>query len=232
MSFANQALSAEYVVANATSLERKVYPVPRGDRQGDRAAEARDDGRRHRRADRGAGEVPRFLGRRHVAPIRPRMKAVILAAGYATRLYPLTLDRPKALLPVAGRPMVEHLLLRLEGVEGLDAIHLVTNSKFAGAFRDWAARVGRPGGADRRRRHRRRGVEARRDRRPRPDDPRGGDRRRPDRARRRQPLQREPGAVRGVRAGEGARRRSASTTSATSRRSAATTRSSSTRTTG
>jgi glucose-1-phosphate thymidylyltransferase len=66
------------------------------------------------------------------------MKAVILAAGYATRLYPLTLDRPKALLPVAGRPMVEHLLLQLEGVEGLDAIHLVTNSKFAGAFREWA----------------------------------------------------------------------------------------------
>ena len=67
------------------------------------------------------------------------MKAVILAAGYATRLYPLTLNRPKALLDVAGRPMVEHLLLRLEGVEGLDAIHLVTNSKFAGAFREWAA---------------------------------------------------------------------------------------------
>jgi glucose-1-phosphate thymidylyltransferase len=34
------------------------------------------------------------------------VKAVILAAGYATRLYPLTLDRPKALLPVGGRPMV------------------------------------------------------------------------------------------------------------------------------
>ena len=67
------------------------------------------------------------------------MKAVILAAGYATRLYPLTLDRPKALLDVAGRPMVEHLLQQLQGVDGLDAIYLVTNSKFAGAFRDWAA---------------------------------------------------------------------------------------------
>lgn len=67
------------------------------------------------------------------------MKAVILAAGYATRLYPLTLDRPKALLPVGGRPMVEHLLLQLADVEGLDAIYLVTNSKFAGAFREWAA---------------------------------------------------------------------------------------------
>lgn len=67
------------------------------------------------------------------------MKAVILAAGYATRLYPLTLDRPKALLPVGGRPMVEHLLLRLADVEGLDAIYLVTNAKFAGAFREWAS---------------------------------------------------------------------------------------------
>jgi len=66
------------------------------------------------------------------------MKAVILAAGYATRLYPLTVDRPKALLDVGGRPMVEHLLQRLEGVAGLDGIYLVTNSKFADTFRDWA----------------------------------------------------------------------------------------------
>jgi glucose-1-phosphate thymidylyltransferase len=67
------------------------------------------------------------------------MKAVILAAGYATRLYPLTLERPKALLPVGGRPIVEHVLEALAGVEGIDEIHLVTNSKFADAFEDWAA---------------------------------------------------------------------------------------------
>jgi glucose-1-phosphate thymidylyltransferase len=73
------------------------------------------------------------------------VKAVILAAGYATRLYPLTLDRPKALLPVGGRPMVEHLLERLAEVEGLDAIHLVTNAKFAGAFRAWEASRDRSG---------------------------------------------------------------------------------------
>lgn len=65
------------------------------------------------------------------------MKAVILAAGYATRLYPLTLDRPKALLPVGGRPMVDHLLDRLADVE-LERVFLVTNSKFADAFREWA----------------------------------------------------------------------------------------------
>ena len=62
----------------------------------------------------------------------------MLAAGYATRLYPLTLDRPKALLPVGGKPMLEHLLERLESVPGLDEIHVVTNSKFAEAFRNWA----------------------------------------------------------------------------------------------
>jgi glucose-1-phosphate thymidylyltransferase len=67
------------------------------------------------------------------------VKAVILAAGYATRLYPLTFDRPKALLPVGGRPMLEHLLERLEGTEGLEEIYLVTNARFAAAFGEWAA---------------------------------------------------------------------------------------------
>jgi len=67
------------------------------------------------------------------------VKAVILAAGYATRLYPLTLDRPKALLPVGGKPMLDRLMEQLERVEGLDEVHVVTNSKFADAFREWAA---------------------------------------------------------------------------------------------
>jgi glucose-1-phosphate thymidylyltransferase len=66
------------------------------------------------------------------------VKAVVLAAGYATRLYPLTLDRPKALLPVGGKPMLERLLERLDEVEGLDGTYVVTNAKFAGAFREWA----------------------------------------------------------------------------------------------
>jgi len=67
------------------------------------------------------------------------VKAVILAAGYATRLYPLTLDRPKALLPVGGKPMLDRLTEQLEHVEGLDEVYVVTNSKFADAFRKWAA---------------------------------------------------------------------------------------------
>lgn len=66
------------------------------------------------------------------------MKAVILAAGYATRLYPLTLDRPKHLLEMGGRAILEHLLERLPLAE-LDAIYVVTNAKFAPRFREWAS---------------------------------------------------------------------------------------------
>jgi glucose-1-phosphate thymidylyltransferase len=67
------------------------------------------------------------------------VKALVLAAGYATRLYPLTRERPKHLLPVAGRPMLEHVLECLGAIEELDGLYLVTNSKFAGQFADWAA---------------------------------------------------------------------------------------------
>ena len=67
------------------------------------------------------------------------MNALILAAGYATRLYPLTLETPKHLLAVGGRPMVDWVLDRLEPLDGLDAVYLVTNGKFAPAFEQWAA---------------------------------------------------------------------------------------------
>jgi glucose-1-phosphate thymidylyltransferase len=65
------------------------------------------------------------------------VKALILAAGYATRLYPLTLTVAKPLLPVGGRPMIDHILERICEADSLD-VHVVTNSKFAGAFREWA----------------------------------------------------------------------------------------------
>lgn len=67
------------------------------------------------------------------------MKLVILAAGYATRLYPLTLDRPKPLLEVGGRPILEHLLERLAAIEEIDGTYVVTNSKFAEHFRRWSS---------------------------------------------------------------------------------------------
>ena len=66
------------------------------------------------------------------------MRALILAAGYATRLYPLTKDRPKPLLELGGRPMVDWILDRINEVDEVDEVHLVTNAKFAPAFRAWA----------------------------------------------------------------------------------------------
>ena len=67
------------------------------------------------------------------------MKALILAAGYATRLRPLTDTIPKQLLPVGGRPMVD---LILEKIRETDAgeVHLVTNARFAPDFERWAER--------------------------------------------------------------------------------------------
>ncbi len=65
------------------------------------------------------------------------MKLLVLAAGYATRLYPLTRDRPKALLPVGGKPMADRVLDALAPV-GFDGRYVVTNAKFAPHFREWA----------------------------------------------------------------------------------------------
>jgi glucose-1-phosphate thymidylyltransferase len=66
------------------------------------------------------------------------VKAVVVAAGYATRLYPLTRTIAKPLLPLAERPMVDYLVDRLEEVTELDAVHVVTNAKFAADFGRWA----------------------------------------------------------------------------------------------
>jgi glucose-1-phosphate thymidylyltransferase len=66
------------------------------------------------------------------------MKVIILAAGYATRLYPLTLTQPKPLLPVAGKPMIDYVLDNLAPIPGIDRVIIVTNAKFAGQFQKWA----------------------------------------------------------------------------------------------
>jgi glucose-1-phosphate thymidylyltransferase len=66
------------------------------------------------------------------------MNVLILAAGYATRLYPLTLDKAKPLLEVAGKPMIEWVLDHLAGVPDLETVYVVTNSKFVKQFQTWA----------------------------------------------------------------------------------------------
>ena len=67
------------------------------------------------------------------------MKALILAAGYATRLYPLTRDRAKPLLPVGGRPIIDYIVDSLESVAEIDRVYVVTNEKFTPSFRRWAS---------------------------------------------------------------------------------------------
>lgn len=66
------------------------------------------------------------------------MNVLILAAGYATRLYPLTLTKAKPLLEVAGKPMLEWVIDNLTPIEGIEKIYVVTNSKFAADFQAWA----------------------------------------------------------------------------------------------
>ncbi|MBA2623301.1 MAG: nucleotidyltransferase family protein [Chthoniobacterales bacterium] len=66
------------------------------------------------------------------------MNVLILAAGYATRLYPLTLTKAKPLLEVAGRPMIEWVLDNLAPVPGIETVYVVTNNKFARDFQNWA----------------------------------------------------------------------------------------------
>ena len=60
-----------------------------------------------------------------------------MAAGYATRLYPLTKDKPKPLLEVGGRPIVDHIIKNIERIDEVDEIFIVTNDKFYNHFVGW-----------------------------------------------------------------------------------------------
>jgi len=59
----------------------------------------------------------------------PVMNILILAAGYATRLYPLTETKAKPLLEVAGKPMIEWVLDNLAPIPDIDRVYVVTNNK-------------------------------------------------------------------------------------------------------
>ncbi|MFP4232755.1 MAG: sugar phosphate nucleotidyltransferase [Candidatus Aenigmatarchaeota archaeon] len=65
------------------------------------------------------------------------MKALILAGGHATRLWPVTKNRAKPLLPLAGKPILSHILDELEGMDEVEKIYVTTNEKFEDEFRDF-----------------------------------------------------------------------------------------------
>ena len=75
------------------------------------------------------------------------MIAILLAAGYATRLYPLTKDKPKSLLPLGSRLIIDHIMDSVDSIPGITKVALVTNSKFYQQFSDWASSQDREGKA-------------------------------------------------------------------------------------
>lgn len=69
------------------------------------------------------------------------MKVLILAAGYGTRLYPLTREYPKPLLPIRRKPAVNYIIDKINKIDGVDEVIVVTNSKFLSQFKEWVARL-------------------------------------------------------------------------------------------
>ena len=69
------------------------------------------------------------------------MKNIIIAAGYATRLYPLTENFPKPLLKIGQRSILERMLDDIDLIDDIDEHIIVTNHKFAPIFEEWLAGV-------------------------------------------------------------------------------------------
>ena len=70
------------------------------------------------------------------------MKALILAAGYAVRLQPLTLSTPKPLLPVGGKKIIDRIISKISAFKALDGIYVVTNRRFYKNFAEWLKESG------------------------------------------------------------------------------------------
>lgn len=66
------------------------------------------------------------------------MDCILLAAGYATRLYPLTENMPKALLRMGNKTILDMVIDKIEEVDDVNNIYIVTNHKFYINFSDWA----------------------------------------------------------------------------------------------
>lgn len=66
------------------------------------------------------------------------MECILLAAGYATRLYPLTENLPKALLTLGSKTILDMVVEKIEKIDDIRHIYIVTNHRFAGQFEEWA----------------------------------------------------------------------------------------------
>ncbi len=65
------------------------------------------------------------------------MNAIILCAGFATRMYPLTENFPKPLLTVGGKPVLDYIVDQITALPEVKTIHIVSNAKFFSHFKKW-----------------------------------------------------------------------------------------------
>ncbi len=68
------------------------------------------------------------------------MKILILAGGYATRLWPVTKSRAKPLLPLGGKPILDYILDEIEQIEIVDEVFVTTNERFEDSFEGYLSR--------------------------------------------------------------------------------------------
>jgi len=72
------------------------------------------------------------------------MRALILAGGFAKRMGEIAEGTPKCLLPVAGRPVIEHILKKIEALPGIGEVSVSTNKKFEDHFSEWSRQARTP----------------------------------------------------------------------------------------
>src|SRR3989338_545648 len=65
------------------------------------------------------------------------MKAILLCAGFGTRLYPLTENQAKPLLPIAGKPLINYVIEKFEPIKELNEVVLISNGLFYQNFIEW-----------------------------------------------------------------------------------------------
>lgn len=69
------------------------------------------------------------------------MKCIVIAAGYATRLYPMTENFPKPLLKIGNNSILGRMIDDIDSINVVDEIIVVSNHKFAKHFEDWSAQL-------------------------------------------------------------------------------------------
>ena len=66
------------------------------------------------------------------------MKCILLCAGYATRLFPITKNFPKALLEIEdGKPLLNYIMDQIDNISDIDEIYLITNDRYYNHFINW-----------------------------------------------------------------------------------------------